>query len=181
MSATARSDVRVPDDFYATPAWCVSAILPFLPAGDVLDPCAGTGGILGPASENGSATLGYEIDAGRVSLARARGLHVEARDALSVEAWAPARVILMNPPFSLASEFIDRALAEAGTTTWIAALLRLNWLAGIKRAAFHRAHPADLYVLPRRPSFTGHGTDACDYAWFVWRRYSGGRWQVLDL
>ena len=30
-----------------------------------------------------------------------------------------------------------------------------------------RAQEPDVYVLPNRPSFTGHGTDSCEYAWFV--------------
>ena len=30
MSATGRSDVRDPDDFYETPAWCTDLILPHL-------------------------------------------------------------------------------------------------------------------------------------------------------
>jgi hypothetical protein len=61
-------------------------------------------------------------------------------------------------------------------------LLRLNFLGGAKRTAFLRARPPDIYVLPNRPSFTGHGTDACEYAWFVWpsnRQRHQGHVQVL--
>ena len=28
--------------------------------------------------------------------------------------------------------------------------------------------PTSLFVLSKRPSFTGKGTDATDYAWYVW-------------
>ena len=28
--------------------------------------------------------------------------------------------------------------------------------------------PTALHVLSKRPSFTGKGTDATDYAWYVW-------------
>lgn len=41
--------------------------------------------------------------------------------------------------------------SEGGTA---ALLLRLNWLGSQERSAFHRAHPADIYLLPKRPEFT---------------------------
>lgn len=187
MSATGRSAttgyVRDRRDFFATPAWCVRAILAHIPSGDVLDPCAGDGSILATVNYEhpDGRQNGYELDPVRASVARERGLGIETRDALAVEAWRSADVILMNPPFRLAEEFVRRALAEARSNTWVVALLRLNWLAGMKRAKFHRDHPSNVYVLPRRPSFTGKGTDACDYGWFVWRRYSGGQWQILAV
>lgn len=97
-------------------------------------------------------------------------------------------LIISNPPYAEAEKFVEHALT-IGTTCCF--LLRLNWLASKKRAAFHRAHPSDVFVLPRRPSFTGGGTDATEYAWFVWgptnveeclnggRR--GNRWHLLDV
>ena len=34
---------------------------------------------------------------------------------------------------------------------------------------FWKAYPVNkLYVLSKRPSFTGKGTDSAAYAWFVW-------------
>ena len=36
----------------------------------------------------------------------------------------------------------------------VALLLRLNWLGSQERAAFHRAHPSDILLLPKRPEFT---------------------------
>lgn len=50
-----------------------------------------------------------------------------------------------------------------------------------RRADFHRRHPSDVFVLPRRPSFTGGGTDATEYAWFVWGPGRGNRWYVLTI
>jgi hypothetical protein len=92
-------------------------------------------------------------------------------------------VVITNPPYNRADAFVERALAERAPHPWttVAMLLRLNWLGGMKRAAFHRRHTADVYVLPRRPSFTGGGTDATEYAWLVWRHHGGGRWMVLDV
>lgn len=98
-------------------------------------------------------------------------------------------LVISNPPYSEAERFVEHAL-KIGTT--VCFLLRLNWLASKKRAPFHRAHPSDVYVLPRRPSFTGGGTDATEYAWFVWRMTAvterstiqanaGNRWWLLEV
>lgn len=89
-------------------------------------------------------------------------------------------LIVMNPPYSLALPFVAAALevvrSQAGT---VAALLRLGFLASRKRRDWWQSHPADVYVLSERPSFTGDGrTDATDYAWFVWRE-GAGRVRVL--
>lgn len=50
-------------------------------------------------------------------------------------------------------------------------LLRLAFLESKKRCDFWQKHPVSkLYVLSERPSFTGAGTDATAYAWFVWNK-----------
>lgn len=184
MSATGRSDVRRPDDFYRTPAWCVRAIVRHIeiPEGaTVLDPSCGDGAILDVIQclRPDVRTVGIELDRERADGARKRHGVIGGADALELpdSQWA-ADVIVMNPPFSLAREFVERAIGCADVTI---CLLRLSWMAGQKRATFWRANPADVFVLPRRPSFTGKGTDACDYAWFVWGPGRGGRWRVLDL
>ena len=45
-----------------------------------------------------------------------------------------------------------------------------------ERAPFHAEHPAYIYPLAKRPSFTGEGTDSAAYAWWVWGPGRGGRW-----
>ena len=87
----------------------------------------------------------------------------------------------MNPPYAGAYEFITRSLSEvAPVNGTVAALLRLNWLGSKKRAAFHKLAPSDVYVLSKRPSFGGSsGTDATEYAWFVWGPGRGNRWFIL--
>lgn len=183
MSATARSgaDRRSALDFYSTPAWCTRAIVEELGCPrDVLDPCAGDGAILS-ALDAETHRRGFEIDDARARKARDGGHDVLSRDALDGAPWGDFGAVIMNPPFSHAEAFIERALAEAAGRS-VVALLRLNWLGGMKRSAFHRKRPADVYVLPRRPSFNGGGTDATEYAWFAWGWGSpGGRWRILDL
>lgn len=181
MSATGRSAVRRADDFYATPAWATRALfraVDFDRDVPILDPCCGDGAILDVAAEQNYATIGYELDAHRASLAAQKHPRVVCADALSVP-WLNV-TIATNPPYSLALEFAQRALSESGSRS-VAMLLRLNWLAGLRRVEFHRAYPATVLVLPRRPSFVGGGTDATDYAWFLWRRGIGGDWRILDV
>lgn len=157
MSATGRSNVRQPDDFYATPEWCTAAILRELGSarGALLDPACGEGAILEVARKLGHAPIGIELDAVRAGRAREQGSFVSCADALAVETWpAAADVIVMNPPFALAMDFVSRALAEARPKGLdVAALLRLPWLASKGRSAFHRANPSDVYVLSTRPEF----------------------------
>ncbi len=176
MSATGRSDVRETDDFYETPAWVVDAILPHLPSGGrVLDPGCGSGAILRAIMATPPfvhADLhGVEIDEKRAEDARdlfsspstptpffgdALRHHVMVGDFTCGVACPlmPFDLVVGNPPFKYAMAFVLRSLDLArpfrGT---VAMLLRMNWLASQERMAFHREQPADLFVLPRRPSF----------------------------
>jgi hypothetical protein len=104
------------------------------------------------------------------------------------------RVVVMNPPFDQAGEFIRHSLANCPR---VAALLRLGFLETPSRSTFHREHPADLLVFPSRPSFAYGKTDSTPYAWFLWgfgkpgacqpypdeepARLGGGRWEILDV
>lgn len=172
MSATGRSDVRRPDDFYSTPAWCVEQFVGNFGLESyehVLDPCCGDGAILDVLKSNSMSTHGIELNPERASLAMSKGHGVLTSNALDV-AW-PKVPIITNPPYSLAMEFVLKGI-ETGMPC--AYLLRLNWLAGKKRQEFHRKHRADIYVLSKRPSFTGNGTDATEYAWFLWNGPNGG-------
>lgn len=188
MSATGRNLVgneRRADDFYSTPEWCTRSILRHLREPELaLDPCAGVGAILDVAfggwnCSNGTHTEGIEIDP-----IRAAEASVICYDALSCS-WVVGEIrpdlIITNPPYKLALEFISKALAEVAPGGEVAMLLRLNFLGSQKRAGFLRANPPDVYVLPCRPSFTGKGTDATEYAWMVWGRGRGGRWWILDI
>jgi hypothetical protein len=197
MSATGRSDVREKDDFYETPEWCTRAILPHLaPLPDVmhmvLEPAAGNGAIArvllgsGPVLPNRLVMI--EVDDARAAECSAVG-DCHAADFLE---WARRPIIgdacfdcfdlvITNPPYRLAVEFVRASLGLIRPGGEVAMLLRLNWLASQRRAAFHRTHPSDVYVLPRRPSFVRGTTDATDYGWFVWGPGRGNRWSILDL
>lgn len=194
MSATNRGAERVADDFYATPEWCTRAIVRALPeafAGVVLDPCAGDGAILSAIRNTlcgaPSNLFGIELDRQRAELC---GVVADTicGDFLTapLTTFAGRGTICTNPPYSLAFEFVQRACELRPEC--VIFLLRLNWLGSGRRSGrdkWLRAHMPDVYVLPRRPSFTGKGTDATEYAWVVWRpehaHKSAGSIQVLDL
>ncbi len=103
------------------------------------------------------------------------------RDALDEDPWPACDAIITNPPFFLALEFIQRAMRESRSySCTLAFLLRLNFLGSKKRRQFHLDHPADLYVMTKRPSFIGGKTDSIEYAWFVWDRDTvGGHWHLI--
>jgi hypothetical protein len=77
-------------------------------------------------------------------------------------------LVMTNPPFALALEFVQRALRLRSKGGAVVTLLRLNFLASNKRADFMRANIPSLYVISDRPSFTGVGKDHEDYGWYIW-------------
>lgn len=171
---------RVTDDFYPTPGWCVRRFLDeyhFSPKGQRwLEPGVGDGAIIRAVNE-------WLIEKG-VDVPEWRGFDV--RETALTRGWprlfvqspidapdlyarlgnAPFDVAIGNPPYNKAAAFIDFARRYANT---VVMLLRLNFLASVKRATFMRQHPPSVYVLPNRPSFVNEGrTDSTEYAWFVW-------------
>jgi predicted RNA methylase len=184
--------VRSKGDFYETPDWCVTGLLPKIlpPSFDdaapiVVDAGAGTGAISAAVAEYNKKIeiVGVEKNAELVGKARARGIYAAEFVQANFLGWKPNVTpthVIMNPPYSYAQRFVEHALSIVRRGGTVAALLRLSFLASKQRREFHAKHPADVYVLTKRPSFTGKGTDACDYAWFVWITGEGGHWHLLN-
>lgn len=83
-----------------------------------------------------------------------------------------ADVIISNPPFSLAQEFLEKAIGELEPGGMLVFLLRVNYLGSQKRYDSlwqqDRYKPRQIITLVQRPSFTGDGaTDSTEYAFFV--------------
>jgi hypothetical protein len=186
VSAAGRSAVRRADDFYETPGFCVHRLLEAvdLPGGVWVEPSAGHGAIITAVNSFRSDVkwAGFEIRPEArpylVPLVFNTGSMTKDFLATIMHIDEPA-VVIGNPPFSLAKEFVMHALAIA---PYVAMLLRLNFIGSAKRSAFFRSDMPDVYVLPNRPSFTGGGTDATEYAWCVWTPERGrrsGRVEVL--
>lgn len=188
---------RKASDFYPTPA---SAIMPLMQDmivnGEaaswqrVLDLGCGDGRLARSAAAAYSFTQGpgapapwtegVESDVERAGLAHDLGMnYVQCMDLdeARLDTVTPD-LIIANPPFSLALEFLKEALSirervdanvqEMGGPT-VAFLLRLNFMGSQGRYGFwDGVERPKIRVLSQRPSFTDGGTDMTDYAWFIW-------------
>lgn len=148
-------------DFFPTPQWPTLAIWPFIYSPEVrivLDPCCGDGGILGAiASVAYPLTfLGLEIDRERAARCEMRtNIRPDVCDALE-RPWPVCDLVVTNPPFNLAEEFVRLAIGAiaAGRIRVAAAfLLRLAFLETDGRVELHKQHPSEANVLANRPSF----------------------------
>jgi hypothetical protein len=98
-------------------------------------------------------------------------------------------LIITNPPFSIALDFIKKSLNEGKTVCY---LQRINWLGAQQRKDFWNENTPDkLFVISKRPNFVKEylislfgldvnlkekakeldltlGTDSTEYAWFIW-------------
>jgi SAM-dependent methyltransferase len=179
-----KSALRPTLDFYETPSWAIRALRPVLPIVEgvtrILDPGCGTGAIIRElgAMYPENEIIGLEIEEWRFkAAAESTDLPVSQGDFFKLQ--EKFDVIVANPPYSQAIEFVQHAITLAPV---VCMLLRLPWLASIRRAQWHRDNPAHVCVLPKRPSFTPDGkTDATDYAWFIWGDDCAGGWEVLDV
>ena len=184
---------RASHDHYPTPPGAVLPLVRYAQrarwwaTGEaVLDPCCGEGKLLDALRDfAGLVGHGIELDPARAELARRRGHQVREGDALVVP-WAArgtgleeAPLVVSNPPFSHAEDFVRAALLRMPPRGLVAMLLPMNFIETPGRARLHRACPADIFVLAKRPSFDGKGTAAIPYAWWVWGREGGG-WEVLE-
>ena len=185
MSATNRGAQRVAEDAYPTPVWAVRALLAgcHLPGGTWLEPAAGDGAIVRMVNACRRDVTWYACDVREECWPAIEPLVDDGAigDFLQLDwsDWPAPAVIITNPPYSLAEAFVRKALEVPGAV--VVMLLRLNWLAGQKRAAWLRANTPSVYVLPRRPAFVNGRTDATDYGWLVWGLHEVPQVHVLRL
>lgn len=173
MSATNRGTERKTHDFYATPVDVVKNFLNNydLPKGNILEPSAGNGNVIKALRDKG---IQNNITAIEIRKEEENNLNMLS-DKVIIDnflEWNPDKdygVIIGNPPYSLAREFIEKCFEISNENTVIIMLLRTAFLESKSRFEFWQEHPlTELHVLSKRPSFTGKGTDATSYSWFVW-------------
>ena len=156
---------------YETPRWAVEAILDREILTDtVIDPCVGKGILAEIACFRGYTVQcmdkhdwGYPARIGNF-IADAE-LHV--RD----------NAVLMNPPFSLAEDFVVRALVRGARK--VVCFQRFAWWESAGRRGFWEKHPPNrVYICGNRASCwrfdipedqRKSGTTTA-HAWFVWER-----------
>ncbi len=178
MSSTNRGAIRVTNDKYITPAPAIDSLLDVLSIDYLslfVEPCRGDGAI-------------YD----RVPVFNKRHAEIDEGIDYLITPFNHAQLIITNPPFSLALEFLQKSLTEADSVFY---LLRLNFLGSKKRKPFWNANrPTHTLVLSDRPCFVWvckdckaayhpgsttvcecggkvrAQTDSIEYAWFGWDR-----------
>lgn len=185
MSATNRGSKRNEADFYATPLEAVYALLDnydaIKPGDIILEPSAGSGNIIEALRRRGYKNHIDAIELREVERWNLIPLadNIEITNFLDLDPWhSRYHVIIGNPPYSLAQEFIDKSLDLLVPGGRLIFLLRTNFLESKKRFEWwQKRTPNRLYVLSSRPSFTGKGTDATSYSWFIWEK---SKYEGLD-
>ena len=163
-------------DRYYTPQWVTEALLDHVGvSGNVLEPCAGTGGVADVLERHGLNVVRCDIDRGASPKNVIKDfLNADSRVQIHIP---PPAWVITNPPYATpdgrkASDFVRRAINIAPR---VAMLLRLSWLepCGDRIDIFTEAPPSRLVILPRI-SFKGPGgrgkskTDSVTSAWVVW-------------
>jgi hypothetical protein len=116
---------------------------------------------------------GIEVDPGRAAQANRNGVEVVEATLYQVD-WMALEVpslVISNPPFSAALEFLEFAHEIRDEShADVLFLLPVGYLGSQGRHAFWSEHQPDaMRVFSTRLSFTGDGKTAnADYAWFYW-------------
>lgn len=175
MSATGRGSVRNLNDNYVTPDWFTKAILPYLETRlktinawqnvQVYEPACGEQQAMANVIRN--AWSHAEVSVSDI-------ISPWTADFINLHPTPHYDLIITNPPYLLAHEFIKCAMQWRKTDeSLVVMLLRLNFLGSKKRAKWLRDNTPTVAVSPRRPSFSlnkhgVYGTDATEYGFFVW-------------
>lgn len=150
---------------------------------EVLEPGAGSGNIIKALQQHGDFKIdAIEIRPEETERLKQLGVNVIIDDYLSMEIGKKYDLIIGNPPFNQAIEFVKKSLGLLKPDGCLVFLLRTAFMESDQRFQFwqEEAHQlAGLYTLHKRPSFTGHGTDATSYSWFVWQ--PGSRNQIIKV
>ena len=178
MSATNRTNVRKPYDFYSTPIDCIKTLLDNIDlskyGNSVLEPSAGNGNICKVFKEY---YPDKDLTAVELREEEYNNLCQLNIDDVIIDSFYNIRdkhdIIIGNPPYSEAQEFIEHSFELLNENGILIFLLRTNFLESKKRYEFWKKYPlSKLYTLSKRPSFTGKGTDATSYSWFIWDKSS---------
>lgn len=144
------------------------------PVTRMLEPGCGTGSFLKATKTTwpNVKRLGVERVPFIAQEARVKGHHVIESDFLKKRFKKEYDLIIGNPPYSMAREFVEKSLSLLSLFGNAVFLLRLDFLGSKKRLPFWRkTHPQKIFALARRPSFSEcGGTDRYEYMVCVWGR-----------
>jgi len=180
MISTKRCEQRNVSDYYVTPVWEIVKFLRWLEGKmpeahsllqeSVLDPAAG-----GDERHEMSYPKALDLldiypktlltlDIREDSRAEVRGVDYLSYPTPKQE----FSVIMTNPPFALAEEFVKKACKEVRVGGLVIMLLHLNFFGSIKRVSFWNSYPGMprfVFVHSRRMSFTDD-----EYMHCVWQK-----------
>jgi hypothetical protein len=168
--------VRRPLDAYYTPDALASSLvglLPIEPTDTVMEPHAGGGAFVRALLPRAHRVIGCDVNPDAPGL----GLCHSAHRGSFLDCGIGARWIVGNPPFRGFEEHLDHALVLG---RHVAFLLRLAVMESQSRADMWQRWPLRrVWVLARRPSFTGGGTDSCAYGFFWFDRHHVGGAEIV--
>ncbi len=146
-------------DLYETPYWATVALLPHLRTVKyVWEPAAGGGKMVDALLCAGYEVLGSDIDKGE--------------DFLAFKMAPPGEAIITNPPYVLATEFIEHAIRLMIPDGLVAMLLRTDFDHAKTRSRLFAGCPqfAKKVVLTKRIQWfeDSKGSPSFNHAWFIW-------------
>jgi len=163
MSQRDSGYARKERDLYETPEWATQALVPHInnrltPTEIVFEPACGSGKMVRALEAAGFRVTAADIDQGY--------------DFLSFNGTAPDAIVT-NPPYELATEFIDHALRITEERKGIVAmLLRTDFDHAKTRGRLFGDHPAfhRKIVLTKRIRWfeDSKGSPSFNHAWFIW-------------
>lgn len=183
LAGTSTTRERIKDDFYATPFEATRSILEKEKLdGSILEPAAGQGHISKVLSEYYQENKIFSTDL--VQREDRFGCDIKSGIDFLLEDY-PEKFdnVITNPPFSLAKEFIEKALKVANKKVIMFAKIQL--LEGQSRKEFFADHPPKaVYVFSKRVNPLRNGVEFDEkgkpwsstmcFAWFVWEKgYAG--------
>jgi len=176
MSSTNRGGQRSAADRYSSPPWVVRRLMEHCELlrhaeGPWIEPGAGFGGIINTVQEYRPDIPWAAVellDDCLPALSALRSSRIICPQ--NYLHWYPQgehTIVLGNPPYRLAEEFIRHSFKVASRAVFM--LLSMNFLGSEKRVPFFEEHlPHVIYQLPNRPSFDERGSDSVIYGWYCW-------------
>lgn len=202
MSSTNRGGKRSEADDYPTPYWCTERLMDVtcpqpdavdltdvLPGGRWCEPGAGDGNIVMAIKRQDITFDLYELRKPCEKKLKKLAKTDKRIKNITICDWINYRfrrkrydVLITNPPFHLAEDFLKVGLQRARFTVL---LLRLNYVGTDKRWQWLHDNMPKAMVLPNRPSFNDDGkTDSIEYAWMIWdseNPVSENYWRLLAI
>lgn len=169
---------RPDGDFYPTPPEVTRALLrvePFFPGQYIWEPACGNGAMSEVLKSTGLVVYSSDLND--------HGYGGTGMDFLDMDSKLPDTVIVTNPPFKLASEFIDHAINDLHVEK-LCLLMKLSALEGSRRARLlEETGLSRVWVFRNRIQLTRNGEamrggGMIAFAWFVWDKDCEGKPEI---